>query len=928
MTTTGANTFFARPVFLSEGTEHFQHHSSSANGPRGAVKKHTRFASEVETFDPPPRPPPPRPSRAPKQTEGMSGGRVQHRQLPPTPQENLEAKPLTKLNVTSHDKLWQKDFDDDENTGPSGILSPPLKYITLERTEEMLRNFDPNDITDSISDRSDSSADTMIMMTTEEERRNQEKINRNLKQFTSVKTKQDRQSTNKTKGNLQTKKNLHIKFSDTNGIDGEWKRVPNGPMETGDQMYSKVEPLHIRTDNDGHMSSPESASIKSNGNHRSPSDSPDDGYGTNSSSGTVSSPFSSSFGSNDLENSYTRNMRKLTLPNGAIKPNSVRESWAVKRKQRMIDAQDNSVQEQLRHLTVIEEEGRSKGIHKKNLNTPNLEQNKPNEKPAQKNGLAYASRPDNVDDQAFVNVSQNDLHKINRQLYVISSERDAIQGNRRYSERSLPKTPVTNEINSGLQGKYTDNVSNSLPRSRNSDDVFTSPAVNCVNRTNEHAGNQYSWEDESDVGGPDSGNSGPLLLRGGSEQRYRTASGSGKIYVSPSGDEGFYSLNRSSRSTSLSSFQPINEVNEAMPETDTSESQRSPLETLSGDLLEKWSDMDRNYRNYYGFDENAEKYSRTDSKIYYFQEKKINAMYGQDNYYRPPNYGPKTLLIHTKPDQVHGQSSNQGSAGQIPSQDSRNKNGGVESEKQLPKSQKKSGKEKESSKSKLFQILPSMFKPSSKKQASDPKEAKSGKGKQPLTIEPVQRQEATNSLPEHDEEAEYINMGDLPQYSIAQVEYEEKLRKGQFVSLENLHKRPVFASSRDIKKLFSTHDQSFDSIHSPGAQRHSFHAMPLSYRHNVSTRPAGGEEEMRPRAQSTSATMRSLQLQNSVESRKALIARKNAAVMSQARQVQVDENKAGNISFNSNQSSNQRSSRSRLNSGDSSGGDSKLSTLV
>ncbi|WAR14680.1 hypothetical protein MAR_004785 [Mya arenaria] len=681
-----ANIFYARPVVLgnSSGTSNFR--TNKPEGQRIPVKKQTRFA-DLENTEPPPRPPPPRPSRPPKQGEVT---RIAHterevkRRLPTAPTNSVsyaptyatpEPKPLTRLNVTSHERLWMKDAEEEEN-GPTNILSPPMKYITPESTEEMVRNFDPLDI-DNLSDHSDSSADTMIMMTTEEERKNQEKIN--------------------------------------------------------------------------HRSSPESATNKSNSNHTSPNDSPDDGYGTNSSTGTVSSPFSSSFGSSDFDHANSGGAKRVILPNGAIKPNSVRESWAVKRKQRMIEAQDNSVQEQLRELTIIEEEG----------------------------------------------------------------------------------------------------------------------------------------------GGSSGGNRG------------------------------------------MRNENPINEIPEPIPmatgNANESEAPKSPLEKLSGELLEKWSDMDRNYRNYYGFDENEKKYSRTDSKVNYFQEKKINNMYGHDNYYRP-QYGSEAAL-----NQGQGQRSmsmRQPPTNQGILRDSKEKTSASKSSSsKRTEKPEKSGKEKESKGNKLFQILPNMFKPSSKKGNSESKDSKGHKPKRLLPVPVV----VTETKPEvkHDnteeyEQAEYLNIGDLPQYCLASVEQEEKLKKGQYVSLESLHKRPVFASSRDIKKLFSNHDQSFDSINSPGAQRHSFHAMPLSYRHRSGMMPGGdGDNDMRPRASSASASMRTQQMQNSVESRMALIARKNVQVMNQAHQARMEDNSSvGNTSFQSN-SSNQRpsGSRTRLDSG-SSGGDSKLSTLV
>ncbi|XP_052759735.1 uncharacterized protein LOC128202708 [Mya arenaria] len=998
-----ANIFYARPVVLgnSSGTSNFR--TNKPEGQRIPVKKQTRFA-DLENTEPPPRPPPPRPSRPPKQGEVT---RIAHterevkRRLPTAPTNSVsyaptyatpEPKPLTRLNVTSHERLWMKDAEEEEN-GPTNILSPPMKYITPESTEEMVRNFDPLDI-DNLSDHSDSSADTMIMMTTEEERKNQEKINHSLKQYTSnAKSKQERTETNRSKASIQSKKNLHIHFADMNGVDTAWRPTQNGHMDS-----EKVSPLHIKTDPLHAGSSPESATNKSNSNHTSPNDSPDDGYGTNSSTGTVSSPFSSSFGSSDFDHANSGGAKRVILPNGAIKPNSVRESWAVKRKQRMIEAQDNSVQEQLRELTIIEEEGGgssggNRGMRNENVNINRfgLGKIKNSEKSVLKNGLQNSALEQNQNGESpFVNVSQSDLHRINRQLYVLANERDAILGNDR-AKPVLQNGP--SESDSGPlrrappppSNSNSDNVTYSVPQRRSqtleaprnsqqtvesgqtqrtrstelngneglrnsrgtvngdiarglrtNDEVFYSQPIARAQRTGpDHVqATSNQWEDESDTSALDSVSSGPFLLRGG-EQKYRTPSGSGKIYVSPNGDEGFYSLNRSSRSTSVSSFQPINEIPEPIPmatgNANESEAPKSPLEKLSGELLEKWSDMDRNYRNYYGFDENEKKYSRTDSKVNYFQEKKINNMYGHDNYYRP-QYGSEAAL-----NQGQGQRSmsmRQPPTNQGILRDSKEKTSASKSSSsKRTEKPEKSGKEKESKGNKLFQILPNMFKPSSKKGNSESKDSKGHKPKRLLPVPVV----VTETKPEvkHDnteeyEQAEYLNIGDLPQYCLASVEQEEKLKKGQYVSLESLHKRPVFASSRDIKKLFSNHDQSFDSINSPGAQRHSFHAMPLSYRHRSGMMPGGdGDNDMRPRASSASASMRTQQMQNSVESRMALIARKNVQVMNQAHQARMEDNSSvGNTSFQSN-SSNQRpsGSRTRLDSG-SSGGDSKLSTLV
>ncbi|KAL4221599.1 hypothetical protein ACF0H5_019856 [Mactra antiquata] len=939
MASTSANTFYAKPVFLGSDKERTHKPSVNDTGQRISVRhKQIRF-SDIDS-SPPPRPPPPRPVRKPilsKSDDVQQSSRERRRQLPPTPHDNIstpEPKPLTRTNVTSHERLWQKDIDN-ENSGPSDILSPPLKYITPQTTEEMMRNFDPLDIIDSTSDHSDSSADTMIMMTTEEERKNQERINHSLKEYTSLKTKPDYSDTNKSKANIQSKKNLHIHFADSNGLES---RAVNGP--DSDQTYSKVVPLHIRTDHSNNGSSPESVASKPNSTQGSPNDSPDDGYGTNSSSGTVSSPFSSSFGSNDLEISYNGNNKKVILPNGAIKPNSVRESWAVKRKQRMIESSDNTVQEQLRQLTIIEEEGsgsaqrRTSDHEYKNRHGMNIidsGRSMSSDKIVLKHkGPLDANVRDISGSEPFINVSPNDLRRVNRQLYVVDNDRMINGRSQRSVERTLPQTPSgTNEINSVPRVPPSYNSLPTRSMNRNSDDVFVSQNVQQPSVPLEN-GESSTWDMESESSMGDSLNSGPLLLRGGAEQKYRTPSGSGKIYVSPSGDEGFYSLNRSSRSTSVSSFQPITDTSDV--EIDTNNEQRSPLEVLSGDFLEKWSEMDLNYRNYYGFDEQVEKYSRTDSKVNYFQEKKINSVYGQDNYYRPPNYGSELAPTSS---QSQGQSDNvsQGSSIQGIQRDSRDKNGSVPKPATATSAGNKSGKgdkdkDSGSSKSKFFQILPNMFKPSKKQNnaSSDSKGSKSKSKTLPVAMEtPV---EVTHIPTNYEPESEYINIGDLPQYSLAAIEYEEKLKKGQYVSMESLRKRPVFASSRDIKKLFSTHDQSFDSISSPGTQRHSFHAMPLSYRYQVSANQSN-DDDMRPRAQSTSATMRSQQIRASVENRMAMISRKNAAVMNQRLKPGHNDSNEGNVSFQSNTSSQRLSgSRKRLDSGNSGSSDSKLSTLV
>lgn len=241
----------------------------------------------------------------------------------PTP----EPQPLTRTNVTKHDTIWTVDKEEDE--GVSGVLSPPMKHLTPEVTAQLLDDFDPHDVLDSASD---SSADTMIMMTTEEEKRNEESINHSRQKYESKKT-----------------------FTDLN--EPVVPECVNSILSkgNGDRSHLKV-------------------TFMSPKRQASADESLDDGYGTNSSSGTsLSSPLSSSSSSSttnsDLENSCNQgngistkqDLKTSVHFNGPIiKPaltnTQPRNTWAVRRRNKMVESQDNSLQEKLRQLAIIEEE--------------------------------------------------------------------------------------------------------------------------------------------------------------------------------------------------------------------------------------------------------------------------------------------------------------------------------------------------------------------------------------------------------------------------------------------------------------------------------------------------------------------------------------------------------------------------------------------
>ncbi|KAH3817324.1 uncharacterized protein LOC127882217 isoform X1 [Dreissena polymorpha] len=953
-----SKTYYARPVYMANKGDQLNSRSSELMNTSKSRPRTVHFTS-LEDTDPPPRPPPPRPTPSGAPKGNMTGSKIQaiKRQLPmapnPSPQSTSEPKPLTRINVTSHDQLWQKDTGE-ENGSRSNGLSLPLNHITKESTEEMIRNFD----LETMSDHSDASADTMIMMTTEEELKNQEKINHSLKQYASKRFQQE-PSLETLKSNTNThskKKNMRITFADMNGKDVDWQCVPNGIAEDAGQG-NKISPLHITTDPYSNREYREDrVSSEPNTTDSSASVSPDDGYGTFSSTGTVSSPFSSSCGSNDFENFDNGGLKKCFLPNGAIKPNSVRESWAVRRKQRMIEAQDNSVQEQLRSLTIIEEEQMVNQNSNKNLKSSHFGTIKNSE---WKTGLKGSIAFDNKDEESqFVNVSRSDLHRVNQKLYVVSNDNETHNGGSSRQERVLPRTPTLQDppfnptVPMHASQFPADHVTYAVPVRRRStkgevvsDDVrntYASVRRPGIEETEPKRMNDflhqvppverqtYAWEQDSEAG---TDNMGPIYRRAVVEPNACMPIGSGNIYQSANGDEGFYSLNRSSRSTSVSSFLPVNEPS-ATPRLGAvqSDGPRSPLEALSGEMLEKFSEMDMNYRNFNGFDDKNEIFCRTDSKVNYFQAKQINRMYRDENNPQTQEFGSARPLQQTcvqSETMARQTSTRQASKSDSKHETSKSSSSSKQEEGRNAKHEKEM--DNNSKGSKLFQILPNMFKPSNKKsnKGIKDKDSKESKGKRKLPVPlsvPVKEINEDRSEIDENEQAEYINMSDLPQYSLASVEYEEKLRKGQYVSLESLNKRPVFASSRDIQKLFSTHDQSFDSIHSHGTQRHSFHAMPLTYRHHIGRNTS--VENMRPRAASASASTKTTQLQNSADSHMALINRKNAAVMMNAKQDNVFHSHAmASVPHSMTLSQRTSESRTRLDSG-SSGGDSKLSTLV
>lgn len=211
------------------------------------------------------------------------------------------------------------------------------------------------------------------------------------------------------------------------------------------------------------------------------------------------------------------------------------------------------------------------------------------------------------------------------------------------------------------------------------------------------------------------------------------------------------------------------------PSVDESmDSVTSDLEKFEGDLYDKMIDMDRNYRNYCGFDKDFD-VKTADSKVLYFQDKVLKQNYGSDNYYNPRGYYGKE----------YGEAgserldSSMGSVGSLP----RNMS--------LPRdytSQENSSYRSSTSYSSGVGSVDGRF------------------------------HQLTNMSMDNIRVPKNLTLPGMP-------------GKGHFSSSDNLTqngRRPLFASSADIQKLFQTRDNISDQLQRPASCRHSFHAMPCT----------------------------------------------------------------------------------------------------
>ncbi|XP_046571497.1 uncharacterized protein LOC124279704 [Haliotis rubra] len=258
-------------------------------------------------------------------------------------QTSPEPQPLTRLNVTKHDRIWDKEspkgFFGFDNS--NALFSPPLKHITPETTQELWEKFDPLDLlVDSASEKSiksESSSDTMIMMTTEEENRNKERIKNSFMEYEQQKSG----------------KNPHMK-----------QTTHNYPTDGFIDQHCDY------TNNNGHKN-PDEDFLN------------DEGYGTDSRTNTtasLSSPLSSSLSSlltsessssqGSMQKNLNVNARSQQIPSNGRIVVGTRQNIIAKKKSQPVEKQDNSLMEKLRALTTIQEEESTGGPESTNQQVP------------------------------------------------------------------------------------------------------------------------------------------------------------------------------------------------------------------------------------------------------------------------------------------------------------------------------------------------------------------------------------------------------------------------------------------------------------------------------------------------------------------------------------------------------------------------------
>ncbi|XP_041378360.1 uncharacterized protein LOC121390577 [Gigantopelta aegis] len=245
-------------------------------------------------------------------------------------QLSTQPQPLTRLNVTKHDRIWNKELSDGFyglNINKNSLFSPPLKHITPEIIEELWEKFDPLDLLiDLGSDKSGSSSDTMIMMTTEEERKNEESIKNSFLAFELRK---------------HSKHPFSQEYSVQSGNHSNYEQCTAGEFRSGQCLDYDVNVdegygTDSRTNTTASLASPLSSSLSS----------------------LLTSESSSSQGSLKKNTSHVMNLnsRPQQIQGSGRLVVGNKPAMVAKKKAQPVEKSDNSLMERLRALTTIQEE--------------------------------------------------------------------------------------------------------------------------------------------------------------------------------------------------------------------------------------------------------------------------------------------------------------------------------------------------------------------------------------------------------------------------------------------------------------------------------------------------------------------------------------------------------------------------------------------
>ncbi|XP_064610854.1 uncharacterized protein LOC135475045 [Liolophura sinensis] len=258
------------------------------------------------------------------------------------PEDPSEPRPLTRMNVTLHDQIWSQEDPRAVTVTPATektMLSPPLKHIN---PNQFWHHIDPLDTSDSVSEKSGSSGDTMIMMTSAEAKRNEANIEKSRQEYES----------RKGKSNVDCVTNVN-QLSSNGDVDFTLCRQSVN-LDAVDSCTASNEELDV----DSVL---------------------DEGYGTDSRGSTtnsMSTPLSSSLSSlysGDADPVSRQPHLKLTssamkrqielIPKGRI-ANFRKVQFTARRTKKVPDnnGNSNSLQQKIMELAIIDEENESESL--------------------------------------------------------------------------------------------------------------------------------------------------------------------------------------------------------------------------------------------------------------------------------------------------------------------------------------------------------------------------------------------------------------------------------------------------------------------------------------------------------------------------------------------------------------------------------------